>query len=115
NITKFELNQSMTLKEITDLLEVRHNDAMVVVARMTKEVEFGTATKISQQYIKGNGAKGFLTTYHLNKRQSIAVAARLNTSLLMRIIDRWQELENAIIKSTINGAIEWKQARIEGK
>ena len=36
-----------------------------------------------------------METYQLDKRQSIAVASRLNTALLMRIIDRWQELEHA--------------------
>ncbi len=115
NITKFELNQTMTLKEITDLLEVRHNDAMAVVERMSKEDGFGTATKISYPITSGKGRKQLIETYQLNKRQSIAVAARLNTNLLMRIIDRWQALEDAIIKSTIKGTIGWKQARVEGK
>ncbi|CAB4132025.1 Bacteriophage regulatory protein, Rha family [uncultured Caudovirales phage] len=86
--------QTMTLKEITDLLCVRHNDAMRIVEKMIENHEFGTATKISYQLAKGNGATQTIETYSLNKRQSIAVSARLNTSLLMRIIDRWQELEN---------------------
>jgi hypothetical protein len=50
--------QTMTLKEITDLLDVRHNDAMGTVARMAEEPSFGTATKISYQYTKGQGATG---------------------------------------------------------
>lgn len=89
NIEKFEIEQTMTLKEITDLLEVRHNDAMAVVSKMLENQEFGHATKISYRTSRGNEYE----TYQLNKRQSIAVAAKLNTSLLMRIIDRWQELE----------------------
>ena len=95
NIQLFEAEQTMTLKEITDLLEVRHNDAMNVVSKLIENQEFGTATKIPYQYQKGNNAVGEIETYQLNKRQSIAVAAKLNTSLLMRIIDRWQELEAA--------------------
>ena len=86
---------TMTLKEITDLLEVRHNDAMSVVAAMTENPEFGLATKISYPIISGKGRKQYIDTYQLNKRQSIAAAARLNTALLMRIIDRWLELESA--------------------
>ena len=39
--------QTMTLKEITDLLEVRHNDAMKIVEKMAQDVDFGMATKIS--------------------------------------------------------------------
>ena len=51
-IMNVELNSElmMTLKEITDLLDVRHNDAMAVVERMSEEPEFGTITKISYSY-----------------------------------------------------------------
>lgn len=90
NLVNFDSNdQVMTLKEITDLLEVRHNDAMATVSKMIENQEFGHATMVSYRTSKGNQYE----TYQLNKRQSIAVAAKLNTSLLMRIIDRWQELE----------------------
>lgn len=82
---------TMTLKEITDLLEVEHNKAMNKVEKMAKEPEFGTVAKTSTVY---NDKGQTIETYQLNKRQSIAVSARLNTALLMRIIDRWQELEN---------------------
>lgn len=92
NITHSDVTH-MTLKEITDLLEVRHNDAIPIVERMTENAEFGLATKISYPIISGKGREQLIETYQLNKRQSIAVAAKLNTSLLMRIIDRWQELE----------------------
>ena len=83
--------KTMTLKEITDLLDVRHDKAMLKVAEMAKEPEFGTMSILDIVYNdKGQTTK----TYQLNKRQSIAVAARLNTALLMRIVDRWQELED---------------------
>jgi len=87
--------QTMTLKEITDLLDVRHNNAIRTVEAMMQEPEFGLATKIEYPIISGKGREQFIETYQLNKRQSIAVAAKLNTALLMRIIDRWQELEQA--------------------
>ncbi|UJS23520.1 hypothetical protein [Thiothrix winogradskyi] len=82
--------QTMTLKEITDLLDVRHDKAMLKVAAMAESPDFGTVSILDIVYNdKGQTTK----TYQLNKRQSIAVSARLNTSLLMRIVDRWQELE----------------------
>ena len=82
---------TMTLKEITDLLDVRHDKAMLKVAAMTESPDFGTVSILDIVYNdKGQTTK----TYQLDKRQSIAVASRLNTALLMRIIDRWQELEN---------------------
>jgi hypothetical protein len=82
-------NLSMTLKEITDLLEVRHNDAMKTVERMSKSKEFGDVTKISYRTEMGNTYE----TYELNKIQSLAVAAKLNTDLLVRVIKRLEELE----------------------
>jgi len=94
NLSTAEKN--MTLKEITDLLEVRHNDAMKTVKIMMKDQLFGNVTKLSYRTSRGNTYE----TYGLNKRQSIAVASRLNTNLLMRIIDRWQELENKEICHT---------------
>ena len=85
---------TMTLKEITDLLDVRHDKAMLKVAAMAEDPEFGWLSKTDIQYSSGKGRTETIETYQLDKRQSIAVASRLNTALLMRIIDRWQELEN---------------------
>jgi hypothetical protein len=61
---------SMTLKEITDLLDVRHNDAMKVVEKMAEESSFGNVTKISYRTERNNEYE----TYSLDKRQSMAVA-----------------------------------------
>ena len=44
--------QTMTLKEITDLLEVRHNDAMKTVSKMAESIEFGELRKIRSAIIK---------------------------------------------------------------
>ena len=94
NLEVLQTNEpTMTLKEITDLLEVRHNDAMDVVDKMAKNPDFQDTKKSFFEIINKLGHTVKYETYLLNKRQSIAVAARLNTSLLMRIIDRWQELE----------------------
>lgn len=106
----FNNELTMTLKEITDLLEVRHNDAMKTVERMTKNQDFGTATKISYQYTKGNGAKDAIETYELNERQAIAIASRLNVSLLMKVIDRLKELEQEKIQGRFKLPTNYKEA-----
>jgi len=80
----------MSLKEITDLIGVRHDKACLKVLAMAEEPEFG-AVSISDIVYNDQGQT--IKTYMLNQRQSIAVASRLNTALLMRVIDRWQELE----------------------
>lgn len=100
--------KSMSLKDITDLLETRHNDAMKVVDKMAESTEFGSVTKISYRTSQGNEYE----TYALDKRQSVAVAAKLNTALLMRVIDRWQELESqqAITLPNFNNPAEAARA-----
>ena len=96
NLVQQSAEITMTLKEITDILEVRHNDAMQTVRLMMRDPAFSCATEISYHMPAAPGVRAqTITTFALNKRQSIAVAARLNTSLLMSIIDRWQELEAA--------------------
>lgn len=62
------LGTTMTLKEITDLLEVRHNDAMNTVERMAENEEFGMVTKISYPIISGKGREQLIETYQLTKR-----------------------------------------------
>lgn len=81
----------MSLKEITDLIGVRHDKACLKVLSMAEEPEFGTVSITDIVY---NDKGQTIQTYMLDKRQSVAVAAKLNTALLMRVIDRWQELES---------------------
>ena len=64
--------QVMTLKEITDLLKVRHNNAMITVGSMIGVEGFGSISEI--QYCN-NGR--YYTTYQLDKNQALMVAARL--------------------------------------
>jgi len=85
---------TMTLKEITDLLNVRHNDAMRIVEKMAEVTDFGALRILRTSYLNNFGGEIALKTYALTQRQSIAVGARLNTDMLMKLIDRWQELES---------------------
>jgi len=89
-ILQNQSDKKMSLKEITDLIGVRHDKACLKVLSMAEEPEFGTVSIVDIVY---NDKGQTIQTYMLDKRQSVAVAARLNTALLMRVIDRWQELE----------------------
>lgn len=84
----------ITLKEITDLITVEHNKAMKVVEKLSEEPSFGHVEKIATCINIGNGATRDITTYSLSKKQAIAVGAKLNNNLLMKVIDRLEELEN---------------------
>lgn len=74
----------ITLKEITDLIGVQHSKAMEKVKKLAKEPSFGWVSKMDFQYSSGKGRVETIETYALNKKQAIAVGAKLNNSLLMR-------------------------------
>ena len=44
---------TMTLKEITDMLSVRHDNAMRTVAEMAQDTGFGHAPQIEERYNSG--------------------------------------------------------------
>lgn len=79
----------ITLKEITDLINVQHSKAMLKVEQLSKEPSFGEVSKFDTFNL--NNVK--VETYLLTKKQAIAVGAKLNNSLLMKVIDRLEELE----------------------
>ena len=81
----------ITLKEITDLISARHNDSMSKVEKLALEPSFGTLRKTRIVY---NEQGQEVDTYLLTKKQAIAVGAKLNNSLLMKVIDRLEELES---------------------
>ena len=83
----------ITLKEITDLIGVEHNKAMKKVAKLAEEPSFGRVEKMARHINMPNGGTKVVETYVLNKKQAIAVGAKLNNSLLMKVIDRLEELE----------------------
>ena len=58
---------TMTLKEITDMLKVRHNNAMRTVAEMAQDTDFGMITQIEYSSPMPNGGSRIIETYRLNK------------------------------------------------
>lgn len=91
--TKNDIVGVITLKEITDMINVRHNDAMAKVEKLALEPSFGQLRKTRISLPKGNNATQEIETYNLSKKQAIAVGAKLNNALLMKVIDRVEELE----------------------
>lgn len=80
----------ITLKEITDLIGIQHSKAMPKVEELALEDGFGTLSKMSIVY---NDRGQQIDTYQFTKKQAIAVGARLNTTMLMKVINRLEELE----------------------
>ena len=48
---------TMTLKEITDMLKVRHDNAMQTVKLMMLDTSFGHAPEIQERYNSGNNGQ----------------------------------------------------------
>lgn len=86
-------NTVITLKEITDLLEVRHDRAIKVIEKLAQEPTFGTMYDIDIVYNE-QGQK--VKTYALNKIQAIAVGAKLNNELLMRLVNKLETKQIAL-------------------
>jgi hypothetical protein len=93
----------ITLKEITDLITVEHNKAMKVVEKLTLEPNFGAVEKSATVY---NDRGQTISTYLLTKKQAIAVGAKLNNNLLMKVIDRLEELENKLLQKNLPTPLE---------
>lgn len=90
--TESQVEYVITLKEITDLINVRHDKSMAKVEELALEDGFGTLSKIDIVY---NDKGQTIPTYRFTKKQAIAVGARLNTAMLMKVINRLEELEMA--------------------
>ncbi len=84
----------MTLKDLTDLIGVRHDKAMLKIAGLQKEEGFGSLSILDIQYKSGKNTTQTIQTYNLTKKQAIAVGARLSPALLMKVINRLEELES---------------------
>jgi hypothetical protein len=57
---------------------VRHNDSLRILKRLIKSPDFGTITQIAYSLLTGQGAMREFTTYLLDKRQFLTVAAAMN-------------------------------------
>lgn len=80
----------ITLKEITDILEVRHDKSMTKIDKMIAEIpNFGSVSKMDIQYTSGKGRVDTTTTVcFTTESQAIAVGARLNNILLWKLVQK---------------------------
>ena len=101
----------ITLKDLTDLISVQHSKAMKTVEKLAKEPSFGEVSKMDTLNLNNVKVK----TYALNKKQAIAVGAKLKNSLLMKVIDRVEELESKKHQVKLPSKIELAQMVIEAE
>ena len=90
--------QTMSSREIADLVESRHSDIVRSIQRlMANTVISGYAPTAYTHPQNGQTYE----CYYLNKRDSLVVVAQNCPQFTARIVDRWQELEAQQQKNSI--------------
>jgi len=105
NITTIENKTVITLKEICDILEVRHDKSMIKIVELAKEPSFGQLSILDICIPKGNGATQTIKTYSLTKMQAIAVGSKLNNALLMKLVMKLEKVNTPALPKTYKEAL----------
>ncbi|WP_447789458.1 phage antirepressor KilAC domain-containing protein [Pseudomonas farris] len=93
---------TMSSREIADLVESRHDSVKRTIERLSIKgiIRFTPSVETSHE---GAGARE-VEVYNINKRDSFVVVAQLCPEFTARLVDRWQELEEMVIKPAFNYA-----------
>lgn len=82
--------QTMTSREIAELVESRHADVCVCIERLMKAGAIGGYAAVPYTHPQ-NGQS--YNQYHIGQRDSYVIVAQLSPQFTARLVDRWQELE----------------------
>ncbi len=86
--------QSMSSREISDLLNSRHDKVKQSVDRLVQRRTIVQPPVGDEQIKDSLGRPRTESVYHLCKRDSFVVVAQLSPEFTARLVDRWQELED---------------------
>jgi phage regulator Rha-like protein len=115
DLTNFSSEMTMTTVEIAELCNKRHDNVMRVANQLAGKGII-TSPQIEELFTVNNGAKLPRSIFRLNKTESLNLVANLSPEFTARVIDRWQELENAApALPNFSDEIEAAQAWIEAK
>lgn len=99
------LQQTMTSREIADLVESRHADVCRTIERL---IESGAiAGYAPSAYTHPQNGQQY-SEYHIGQRDSYVIVAQLSPQFTARLVDRWQELEAKSafqVPTTLSGAL----------
>lgn len=86
---------TMSSREIAELTGKRHDHVMRDIRAMLVELHGeGDVPKFGDVYLGGNGEER--PCFNLPKRESLILVSGYNVQMRAAIIDRWQELEDAV-------------------
>jgi phage regulator Rha-like protein len=86
--------QSMTSREIADLVESRHDSVKLCIDRLVSKGVISQPPTVDG----GKSANGVIEKlYSVGKRDSYIIVAQLSPKFTARLVDRWQELESVVL------------------
>ena len=98
NLTSLQNTPTMSSREIAELCDKRHDNVMADIRKMLDELDI-YAPDFSGTFIteQGNQYKCF----NLPKRECLILVSGYNVKIRTKIIDRWQELEQATTQKPV--------------
>lgn len=99
--------QTMTSREIAELVESRHDDVKRSIKRLAERGVIGLPPMADVKNEQGQS----VSEYKIGKRDSYVIVAQLSPEFTARLVDRWQALESGAsvptfaIPSTLSGAL----------
>lgn len=90
NQLSINTQQTMSSREIADLVESRHDHVKTSIERLYKS---GVIQRPPMRDVKNDKGQT-VSIYEINKRDSYVVVAQLSPEFTGKLVDRWQELEN---------------------
>lgn len=88
-IPNFEPAQTMSSREIAELVDSRHDKVKQSIERLAERGVIGLPPL--GEYLDSLGRKA--AEYRIGKRDSYVIVAQLSPEFTARLVDRWQELE----------------------
>jgi hypothetical protein len=95
------ISQTMSSREIADLVESRHDNVKVTIDRL---VDRGVIVRPAMQDVQVTDAMNRVRTvseYRVGKRDSYVIVAQLSPEFTARLVDRWQALESSVAVSGV--------------
>lgn len=89
--------QTMTSREISDLVELRHDNVCRTIQNLAAE----SIIRPPQIEEVKNDQNQTVKQYRIGKRDTFVIVARLSPEFTARLVDRWQELESKIKNPTL--------------
>lgn len=103
NLPSLHQNQSMSSREIAELVESRH-DSVKRSMETLRDNDLISFTQSVETSHEGAGARP-VDVYIVGKRDSYVIVAQLSPEFTARLVDRWQELESQQIPKTLPEAL----------